>query len=56
MFNLCRYVSFESLFSGLFVDFFFLIVSILVCRHCIFLSLYCKCNGPVVQGIFCAFG
>lgn len=36
MFNLCGYVSFESLFSGLFVDFFFLIVSILVCVGTVF--------------------
>ena len=36
VFNLCRYVSFESLFSGLFVDFFFLIVSILVCVGTVF--------------------
>lgn len=36
VFNLCGYVSFESLFSGLFVDFFFLIVSILVCVGTVF--------------------
>ena len=48
MFNLCGYVSFESLFSGLFVDFFSSYCFYIgLCRHCVFLRLYC--NGSVVK-------